>query len=151
MLPQKLLSALVAADFSNQYYLLCREHPFRTAPACKCPHPEVPKALYGLGEITKHRGPGRVYTVRTAEQHGGMEFVFLIDGAGTSVEPCLSFVETGSRSFNTLAFHAHQAEGRSAPVPPYPRPTFHSPSELREIVRGSINMALDVGRSFYAS
>jgi len=77
----------------------------------------------------------------------------MIQGQGTSIEPCLNFAELEKRSgsnFAVMAFDATKAEGKAAPVPPYPRPNFHSPSELREIVGFSLELALKIGCLYYA-
>lgn len=153
MLSQRLISALVATDFANQYYAFCQLYPYRNEPACKCPHPEVLKALEGLGEVKKLGGPGRVYVVRIPGQNAGMEFGFVIQGQGTSVEACLNFTDSEQVSggnFVIMAFDAIKAEGKVMPNPPYPRPSFHSPSELREIVGFLLELALKVGQVFYA-
>lgn len=149
--PQRLTSALIAAGFSDRYYKLCKTYrSFRGT--CKCPHPEVMKALEGIGDVKKLSGPGRVYSVRIPDQSNGMDFGFVIQ-SGATVELGLSFddleIPRGS-NFAVLAFYVSQVAGKPDPRPPYPRPNFISPSELREIVRVGFELSIDVARHVYA-
>jgi hypothetical protein len=151
MFPPRLTSALVAAEFPSRYYGLCKAH-YQFGGSYKCPHPEVMKALQGLGEVKKLGGPGRVYSVRTPEQKTGMDFSFIIQ-SGNTVELCLGFEDLekpGGSNFAVLAYYANQASGGAEPSPKYPRPHFHSPSELREIVSGGLALSNDVARNIYA-
>jgi hypothetical protein len=151
MFNPRLISALVAADFSSRYYELCKAHN-QFWGTCQCPHPEVMKALEGLGETKKLGGPGRVYSLRVPEQRGGMDFSFIIQ-SGTTAELCLGFedLEKPNRSnFAVLAYYANQAAGGAAPHPPYPRPHFHTPSELREVISGGLELSKDVAQKLYA-
>ena len=152
MFNQRLISALVAAEFSSRYYELCRAHN-QFSGTCRCPHPEVVKALEGLGETKKLGGPGRVYSVRGPEQKNGVQFSFVIQG-GITAEMCLGFEdieEPNGSNFAVLAYCANQAAGGAEPAPPYPRPNFHTPSELREVISVGIELSNDVARKLYAS
>jgi len=109
------------------------------------------KALQGLGHVTKLTGPGRVYSVRMLDQQNGMDFRFIIQ-SGITVELGLSFddLEKPSGSnFAVLAYYTYQVSKGVEPVQKYPRPHFHSPSELREIVSFGLEMSNDVAKSIY--
>ena len=147
MFPPRLTSALVAAAFPGRYYELCKAHS-QFVGSCKCPHPEVMRALQGLGEVKKLGGPGRVYSVRTPGQKTAMDFSFIIK-SGNMVELELGFEDLESpngSNFAVLAYYANKGAGGPEPYPPYPRPLFNSPSELREIVSGGLALSNDVAR-----
>ncbi len=151
MFTPRLISALVAADFANRYYRLCHAHN-QLVGTGKCPHPEVMKAVQGLGEVKKLGGPGRVYSVRSPEQPTGMNFSFIIQ-SGTTAELCLGFEDQekpNGSNFAVLAHYANQAAASAEPAPKYPRPHFHGPSELREIISGALELSNDVARKLYA-
>jgi hypothetical protein len=110
------------------------------------------KALQGLGEVKKLGGPGRVYSVRTSEQPDSMGFSFIIQ-SGITAELCLGFEDLekpDGSNFAVLAYYANQAAGGAEPAPKYPRPYFHSPSELQEIISGGLVLSNDVARKLYA-
>ena len=149
MLSDHILTALVKADFPARYYELCRAHPLQNLPACKCPNSEIVAALEGLGAVKKLRGPGRVYSVTALGLPAELEFSFIVQGAGKMLEPCLSFAGEGS-NFAVLAYEATTSAGRTPSNPPYPRPSFFSPAELRQVVTGSLQLALAVGERLAA-
>lgn len=149
MLSDRILTALVTAAFPARYYEMCRAHPLQNLPACKCPTSEVVAALEGLGTVKKLPGPGRVYSVTPPGLSAEIEFSFIVQSAGKMVEPCLSFAGEGS-NFAVLAYEATISEGKAPSNPPYPRPSFFTPAELRQVVAASIQLALVVGETFAA-
>ena len=144
MLSKSVLDALVATDFARKYYDLCALHPHREASRCGCPHPQVLATLNDLGIVAKERGPGRMYRIRTPHPDDRLEFSFVIKGSGTYIEPALSTNEGGQvcgDNYAVLAFSARVHAGQDPATPPYPRPSFFSLVELRQIVGGCLELA----------
>jgi hypothetical protein len=87
--------------------------------------------------------------MRAAEQHERLDFAFIIMGAGTYIEPTLRLSEgdavTGT-NFSVLASSARARTGRGPVKPPYPRPSFFSLYELRQVVEGCLRLTQSVGR-----
>jgi hypothetical protein len=81
-----------------------------------------------------------------------MDFSFVIK-SGNMVELELGFEDLekpNGSNFAVLAYYANQAAGAAQPSPNYPRPLFHSPSELREVVSDGLALSNDVARKIYA-
>lgn len=150
MISPTLLDALVAADFAQGYYKLCAAHESIEKTRCSCPNAEIIATLRDLGQIKKERGPGRVYTMRAPAQHARLVFDFGIKGEGTYIEPTLRLSEgdaVSGSSFSVLASYAHARAGCSPVKPPFPRPTFSSLYEMRQIVEGCLGLTLKVGHA----
>ncbi len=141
MISQRLLDALVAADFAPRYYELCSAHDSRILERCLCPHAEVVATLNDLGKLVKERGPGRTYSLSVPELHERFDFSFSLQGSGTYVEPYLGLTEDSVRSGSNFSVLAHAAVvlgEKQPPTPAYPRPSFYSLFELREVVAGCL-------------
>lgn len=148
MISATLQDALVASAFAKQYYELCARHPLRNVPSLKSTNAEVLAALADLGNVSKLKGPGRIYKIAGAKLLPSIDFSFIIQGAGGVVEPCLGLTEDGVRSgtnYAVLAFSANAEVGAPAPTPAYPRPFVHSLAELKAIVAGAFELAILVG------
>ncbi len=153
MISATLQQALVASGFAKQYYELCAKHPFRNGTSQKCAHAEVLTALNGLGTVAKQKGPGRVYSITSPRLSELLDFSFIIQGAGTIIEPCLGFTEGGTRSgsnYAVLAFSASAEPGLPTPHPPYPRPAFLNLAEFSEVVAGALEIAAVVSSKVLA-
>jgi hypothetical protein len=149
MISQRLLDALVAADFAPRYYELCATHGSRNLERCLCPHAEVVATLNDLGKLVKERGPGRTYLLSAPGLHERLDFSFSVQGAGTYVEPYLGLSEDSVRSgsnFSVLAHAAIALSDKRPPTPAYPRPSFYSLFELRAVVAGCLELALHVSK-----
>lgn len=145
MISATLQSALVASGFAKQYYELCAKHPIRDAPSLKCTNAEVLATLAEIGNVSKLKGPGRVYDIAAPKLPPSVRFSFIIKGAGGVVEPCLGLIENDIRSgtnYAVLAFSANAEVGAPAPTPAYPRPFVHSLAELKAIVAAAFELAI---------
>jgi len=148
MISANLKNALVASGFAKQYYELCARHPSRNAPAHKCSNAEILATLAQLGSVSKLKGPGRIYEITAPELLDSVDFAFIIQGAGTYIEPCLGLTENSIRSgtnYAVLAFAANAEAGSPAHTPAYPRPSFHDLGELKEVVSAAFKLATLVG------
>ena len=153
MIPPNLLKALLAASFHERYYAICETHPLRHEVRCKSGAREVERVLADIGRVQKFKGPGRVFAVTAPSQSPSLEFSFLIFSDGVMLEPCLNFIEGEQRigtNFCVLAYATNQAAGRSPLNPPHPRPCFYSLTEFRTAVTSLLQLALYVGRAYYA-
>lgn len=150
MISPTLQAALVDADFASKYYELCARYPLRTSAPQKLPNAEILATLADVGSVSKLKGPGRVYEISAPRLVEAVDFAFIIQGAGTVIEPCLGLTENGARSgtnYSVLAFSANAAQQMPAPTPAYPRPFFHSLWELHEVVSAAFELAVLVGNS----
>ena len=148
MISAALQRALVASGFADHYYELCAEHPLRDVPALKCTNADVLATLAAVGNVSKLKGPGRVYDITSPTLPPAVVFSFIIKGAGGVVEPCLGLIENGLRSgtnYAVLAYSANAENGALAPSPAYPRPFAHSLAELHAIVAAAFELANLVG------
>ena len=152
MLSATLQNALIASGFAGKYYELCATHPIRNSPSQKCSNAEILAMLAALGNVSKLKGPGRIYEITAPKLLESVDFAFSIQGAGAVIEPCLGLTENGIRSgtnYAVLAFTASAEAKLPTPTPAYPRPYFHSLAELKEVVSAAFELSILVGNEVH--